>query len=207
MRTCVTNCPRQNSSHNQTYSYDITRRCLLQCPDTTFADYIDGICYHYSINCTLPCWYTWTNCSSYRWGDTYNNSCTYKCTASPWDSYGDNLTQTCTINCSVNSYADNYTGTRTCIAVCPGYYSVQGVVDATKLDISGVPYDSYGDNYTQKCLKHCVMPSTYADWQTHLCTFRCTGDVNTTVPTYANIFTNRCVIALFCPVFPDLYFG
>jgi hypothetical protein len=70
-----------------------------------------------------------------------------------------------------------------------------------------VPYDSYGDNYTQRCVQHCITPATYADWQTHLCTLRCTGDLNTTVPTYANIFTKRCVIALFCPVSPDLYFG
>jgi hypothetical protein len=27
------------------------------------------------------------------------------------------------------------------------------------------------------------------------------------VPTYANIFNLRCVISLFCPVTPDLYFG
>ena len=27
------------------------------------------------------------------------------------------------------------------------------------------------------------------------------------VPTFAEIFTYRCVIALFCPVTPDLYFG
>lgn len=196
-------------THNQTYAYDGSRRCLFQCPNTTFADYITGVCYHYSINCTLPCAYK-TTCATntnYRWGDPYNNSCTFLCTAVPWDTYGDNATQTCTTNCTTGSYADNYTGTRTCIEVCPGYYNAQGVVDATKTDITSVPYDSYGDNYTNKCVKHCQMPDTYADWQTHLCLFRCTGDNNWTTPTYANVLTRRCVIALFCPQLPDKYYG
>lgn len=91
--------------------------------------------------------------------------------------------------------------------MCPGYYTIQGVVKTTWTDINGDPLDSYGDNYTQRCEPHCVMPSTYADWQTHLCTLRCSGDNSSMVPTYANIITNRCVIALFCPVYPDLYFG
>jgi hypothetical protein len=210
-RTCVTACPRENDSsliHPQTYSYEGTRRCLLQCPNTTFADYIQGICYYNSINCTIPCWYTATNCSTYRWADPYNNSCTYLCTATPWDTYGDNTTQTCTTSCAVGSYADNYTGTRTCIAQCPGYYTLQGVVvNSSGVDIRGNSYDSYGDNYTQRCVQHCITPSTYADWQTHRCELRCTGDNTTTIPTYINIFTKRCVISLFCPVSPDLYFG
>jgi hypothetical protein len=76
---------------------------------------------------------------------------------------------------------------------------VQGVVDATKKDITNVSYDSYGDNFTNKCVRRCQQPDTYADWQTHLCLFRCIGDDNWTTPTYANVLTRRCVIALFCP--------
>jgi hypothetical protein len=209
-RSCVEGCPRETTTapiHKQTYSYDVTRRCLLQCPNNTFADYIQGICYHSAINCTIPCAYTNTSCSTYRWGDPYNNSCTFKCTATPWETYGDNTTQTCTTKCATASYADNFTGTRTCIAQCPGYYTIQGVVKTNFVDIWGDPYDSYGDNFTQRCVKRCLMPLTYADWQSHLCALRCTGDNNTTVPTYANIFNRRCVISLFCPTGPDLYFG
>lgn len=33
------------------------------------------------------------------------------------------------------------------------------------------------------------------------------GDDTRWVPTYANISNRRCVISLFCPVIPDLYFG
>jgi len=85
LRTCVLNCPRANSSHAQTYAYDGTRRCLLQCPDTTWADYITGVCFHYPVDCTAPCAYTNLSCSTYRWADNYNNSCVYLCNASPYN--------------------------------------------------------------------------------------------------------------------------
>jgi len=52
----------------------------------------------------------------------------------------------------------------------------------------GVPtglYDSFGDNNTQRCVRTCQMPGTWADWQTHLCLYRCTGDDNTKIPTYS----------------------
>ena len=70
------------------------------------------------------------------------------------------------------------------------------------------PYDSYGDNYTQRCVRHCQEPSTFADWQLNLCLTRCMGDDSSLwQPTFANIFDRRCVIALYCPTTPDLYFG
>lgn len=46
-RTCVTNCPVADANHGQTFAYDGTRRCLLQCPNGTWADYLTGVCFHY----------------------------------------------------------------------------------------------------------------------------------------------------------------
>lgn len=192
-------CPRPLAVAFQTYAYDGNRRCLAACPNTTYADYILGVCFQYPINCSSICGYGWTNCTDYRWADPYNSSCTYLCTATPWDTYGDNITYTCTTTCSASSWADNYTGTRICVSVCPGTYNSMGVVTG--------PYDSYGDNYTQRCVLTCQQPNTLADWQTHLCTLRCTGDNSSWIPTYANIFTLRCVVALSCPIAPDLYYG
>ena len=169
------------------------------CPNNTWADYITGVCFHYPVNCTAPCAYTNSSCSTYRWADDYNNSCVYLCNASPFNSFGDNVTQKCTGRCSLLSYADNYTGTRICVKRCPGTYTSSGVVNGL--------YDSYGDNYTQGCVLYCQEPNTYADWQLSLCLSRCMGDDPLMVPTYANIFNRRCVISLFCPVTPDLYFG
>lgn len=54
---------------------------------------------------------------------------------------------------------------------------------------------------------HCVSPNTWADWQTHRCESRCTGDLNTTVPTYSENKHGRCVIALWCPILPDILYG
>jgi hypothetical protein len=172
----------------------------LTCPDTTWSDYISGVCFHYPVNCTAPCSYSNNSCTSYRWASDYNNSCVYECNSSPWDQFGDNLTQKCTDRCSVLSYADNETGTRICVARCPGEYTSSG--DVTTI------YDSYGDNNTQSCVRHCQEPGTFADWQLSLCLFRCMGDNEPLFqPTYANIFSKRCVIALYCPTVPDLYFG
>ena len=172
---------------------------MLNCPDGTWADYITGVCFHVPINCTAPCAYTNSSCSTYRWADDYNNSCVFKCNASPYNYFGDNVTQKCTGLCTTLSYADNYTGTRICVKRCPGTYSATGVPNGL--------YDSYGDNYTQGCVLYCQQPSTYADWQLSLCLSRCMGDDPMWVPTYANIFNRRCVISLYCPVTPDLYFG
>jgi len=130
----------------------VTRRCVFNCPDNFYADYRDGVCFHHPINCTKACDYHWTNCSrKFRWGDPYNNSCTYLCPSTPWDSYGDNVTQKCTTSCTVDSYADKYSGTRICVAQCFGYYTNQGVVKTSFTDINNVPYDSYGDNFTKRC--------------------------------------------------------
>jgi hypothetical protein len=62
--------------------------------------------------------------------------------------------------------------------VCPGTYDSDGVPDIGS-------HDSFGDNNTQRCVQHCVTPSTWADWQTHRCESRCTGDDIGTVPTYS----------------------
>lgn len=138
------------------------------------------------------CWDDPINCS-YGWGDPYNNSCTTMCTGpEPWNSFGDSITHRCTIRCSPTTYADNYTGTRRCVSVCPGSYDAIGVVNGS--------YDSFGDNNTQSCVLNCVSPFTWADWQTHRCESRCSGDNSSTeVPTYSEDVNGRCVIALWCP--------
>lgn len=192
-RTCVLRCPRQPAANPQTYAFNGTRRCLEICPNTTYADYAEGVCLEQASQCTVNCTYSQTTCSDYRWADDYNTSCTYLCTATPWDTYGDNVTFKCTTRCSAGSWADNYTGTRICVKVCPGKYDNMGV------SIGNLAHDSYGDNFTMRCVRHCQEPLTYADWQTHLCTYRCTGDDNTKIPTYANLFTDRCVVAVSCP--------
>ena len=60
-----------------------------------------------------------------------------------------------------------------------------------------------------------MTPGFYADWQTHRCEPRCSGDsfvdataISTTQkPTYANNVDKRCVIALACPETPDKLFA
>lgn len=134
-----------------TYAYNITRRCLEDCPEGYFSDKTARMCWDDPANC------------SYGWGDDYNNSCTTLCTGpEPWNSFGDNVTHLCTIRCSIDSFADNYTGTRICVSVCPGSYDADGVPDAGS-------FDSFGDNSTQSCVLRCVSPDTWADWQTHRC--------------------------------------
>jgi hypothetical protein len=167
-RTCTPTCPLDpNDIQIYTYAYNNTKRCLLHCPNGYFSDKNHRMCWSDPVNC------------SYGWGDPYNNSCTTLCTGpSPWDSFGDNVTHLCTVRCSVDSYADNYTGSRICVKVCPGDYYIDGTYNGTVAD-------SYGDNDTQSCVLHCVSPNTWADWQTHRCESRCTGDINTTVPTYS----------------------
>ena len=189
-RTCVTDCPVDPSDPTiLTYAYNGTRRCLFKCPDGTFGDYDLMVCH-----------YTPDLCSDIGWGNPYNNSCTSLCTETPWDTYGDNDTDLCTTRCSIASYADNYTGTRICVGVCPGSYDADGVPDSGS-------FDSFGDNNTQRCLLHCVMPNTWADWQTHRCESRCTGDDAADVPTYSENVRGRCCIALWCPESPDKLFG
>ena len=68
-------------------------------------------------------------------------------------------------------------------------------------------FDSFGDNYTQKCVQHCITPDTWADWQTHRCESRCSGDENSDIPTYSENVDQRCVIALACPEAPDKLYG
>ena len=189
-RTCVSTCPSDpDDATILTYAYNGTRRCLFICPEGTFGDFENLVCHHFP-----------ENCSDIGWGDDYNNSCTGLCTATPWNTFGDNDTHLCTTRCSIGSYADNYTGTRICVEVCPGSYDADGVPDVGS-------FDSFGDNNTQSCVLHCVSPNTWADWQTHRCESRCTGDDPTTVPTYSENKDGRCVIALWCPEQPDKLFG
>ena len=46
--------------------------------------------------------------------------------------------------------------------VCPGNYTDIGVPETNS-------FDSFGDNNTQRCVLRCLMPGTWADWQTHRC--------------------------------------
>lgn len=145
------------------------------------------------------CWDNPADCT-FGWGDPYNNSCVHKCTGpSPWNTFGDNSTHLCTTKCSSGSYADIYIGTRICVAVCPGEYDVDGIY-------IGTIADSYGDDGTRSCVLYCVTPERWADWQTHKCVARCSGDNSSMVPTYASK-TGRCVIAIWCPKAPDLLYG
>lgn len=51
------------------------------------------------------------------------------------------------------------------------------------------------------------MPETWADWQTHRCELRCSGDDPSDIPTYSENQNRRCVIALTCPFTPDKLYG
>jgi len=52
-----------------------------------------------------------------------------------------------------------------------------------------------------------MTPGYYADWQTHKCQTRCSGDDAGDQPTYSNNVNKRCVISLACPVTPDKLYG
>ena len=52
-----------------------------------------------------------------------------------------------------------------------------------------------------------MTPGYYADWQTHKCQTRCSGDNVIDQPTYSNNVNKRCVIALACPTIPDKLYG
>lgn len=131
------------------------------------------------------CWPDPSSCpATAQWGDPSTHMCTSLCTAPPvMDSYGDNATHLCTTFCTSGTYADNFTGTRTCVSVCPG------------------AYDSYGDPDTRSCLLHCVTPLTWANSLTHMCEYTCTGT------RYAEDLTRTCVVALDCPTVPAYLFG
>jgi hypothetical protein len=72
------------------------------------------------------------------------------------------------------------------VEVCPGNYTDIGVPETNS-------FDSFGDNNTQRCVLRCLTPGTWADWQTHRCESRCTGDddiINTTNTTNSTNYTN-----------------
>jgi hypothetical protein len=54
---------------------------------------------------------------------------------------------------------------------------------------------------------HCLTPLTWADWQSHRCEFRCSGDDITKIPTYSEDVRKRCAIAKACPFAPDKLYG
>ena len=181
-RTCVGTCPMDLDDPdglNFTYSYDPTRRCLKNCPEGYYADYMVRKCWPDPEDCTLG------------WGDDWNNSCTELCNGHPYNTYGDSITWKCEARCSEGTWADNYTGDRLCVDTCAGTYDLEGVSTGT--------YDTYGDNETQFCEESCKMADTWADWQTHRCELECSGADPSDVPTYSENENRRCVIALTCP--------
>ena len=118
-RACLTDClivtDTDLGETFQTFAFDTTRRCLRNCPSGTFSDYTTRKCYPSPSQCT------------FGWGDPFNNSCVHRCTGpTPWDTFGDNDTDLCTTFCTNGSFADSHTGTRICVAVCPGTYDTFG---------------------------------------------------------------------------------
>ena len=85
------------------------------------------------------------------------------------------------------------------MGTCPGSYDIYG-------NVTGL-YDTFGDDETNRCETYCMTPGYYADWQTHKCQTRCSGDDINDQPTYSNNVNKRCVIALACPVTPDKLYG
>jgi hypothetical protein len=177
-RTCVSTCPfnteLSGAATYNTFSYEPTRRCLQVCPNTYFGDVVNRICWSDPTNCP----------ASTPWGDANTHMCTNLCTGpTSINSFGDNATHLCTTLCTVGTYADNFTGTRTCTSVCPS------------------AYNSFGDPTTLSCVLHCVTPLTWADSQTQRCEYTCTGT------TYAEDLTFTCVTAMNCPTIPAYLFG
>lgn len=134
-------CTANNINPLQTYSYHITKQCLMQCPEGYYGDAVttlgEGVCD--------------TNCPNSYFGDPLLNLCVTKC---PYRYYGiptgDRL---CTEVCPAGYYGINQTSNRLCVLICDNGYWADNY---TRMCYNVKTQCSNG-TYADPKLKYCVI--------------------------------------------------
>ena len=185
-RLCVTNCA---TYPEQTYSYFLTKLCVVACPDGYFGDNSTtvgkGVCT--------------TGCQSPYYADITSNLCVAKCNYRYFGTQtGDRL---CTLVCPSTYFGIHGTSNRICTLTCDSGYWADNF---TRLCYNVKTLCS-NNTYADAQLKYCVNGTactvgTYADPATMGCEATCTNS-----STYGDPSTNLCVSQ--CPsAAPYLYF-
>jgi len=177
---CVAVCPTFNSStidgyfslngycytacSATTYAYNFTRSCVSSCPAGQYKNtrVVGGVTQNI---CEQRC--SQVLGGQYLYGDNSTGWCTNTCAAG---TYGDIATFKCVTYCNSSAYAQNISGTRTCVIDCSVANGLYGNPQ-TGLCVTALqcPTNFYGDPLTSDCTKTCSGSTYFGDNVTKLC--------------------------------------
>jgi hypothetical protein len=193
-RICTTSC---TSTPSDSYGYNLTRTCVLGCPDGEFAHNVSG-----TPLCVLGC-----TQSSGLFGNIANNRCQAQC-PQPW--YGDVTgNRTCVSKCPWPYYASNcsmsgstivLSGDRVCRTDCSSCGWADNSSQTCAWNSSGCMNYTYAHENNHKCVvaAQCV---GFADPLSRNCMSPCFQ--NTSLIYFGDPSTKMCV--LICPESPNSY--
>lgn len=214
-RKCVSNCQDNATDGSVIHLYGYNNVCYpsaTSCPANYFGDDSTNLCVNpcpigqgtfgdpaVTNKCVRSCPTVGTDI---WYADPSNRQCVRTCSLAN-NLFGNNNTKTCEAKCiDVNSFADDQSTYRVCVAVCsssPLFYYANN--ETKKCGVStACPTNYYGDSNTQKCVAYCPTGFfAYTNATSRVCLATCLP------PTVGDTSTGYGVCVNVCPTVPMLW--